>query len=161
MWPYGRQSVSTHRARLVNPHSIAEPTPSSPAIHAVSLERSVSRDPRPTSLKDLLVVGQHPALGLQVVYVGVAGHRHSGASIGLPITFHWPPVLAWRRDPTSGAILAMLESVPFRQGLPPSRHGPVNTVAMANPDGRGYERFLGIINSRFPAVLPPSRSRNT
>ena len=31
-------------------------------------------------LEDLLAVGQHPALVLQVVGVGVAGHRHAGVS---------------------------------------------------------------------------------
>ena len=42
--------------------------------------RPVPRGPAPHVLEDLLAVGQHPVLGLQVVGVGVAGHRHAGVS---------------------------------------------------------------------------------
>ena len=42
--------------------------------------RPVPRGPAPHVLEDLLAVGQHPALVLQVVGVGVAGHRHAGVS---------------------------------------------------------------------------------
>ena len=58
-------------------------------LHAVALlegslqaiqPRPVPRGPAPHVLEDLLAVGQHPALVLQVVGVGVAGHRHAGVS---------------------------------------------------------------------------------
>ena len=63
-----------------------------------------------------------PAL-VQVVGVGVAGHRHAGVSEQFPLIFRWPPVLAWRRDTTAGRVLAMLKFVPFRQDWPGGRPG--------------------------------------
>ena len=45
-----------------------------------------------------------------------------------PLIFRWPPILAWRRDPTSGPILAMLGSVPFQQGWPGGRPGSERDV---------------------------------
>ena len=44
------------------------------------LVRPVPRGSAAHVLEDLLAVGQHPALVLQVVCVGVAGHRHAGVS---------------------------------------------------------------------------------
>ena len=49
----------------------------------------------------------------------------------LPLIFRWPPVLAWRREATAGGVLAMLGSVPFRQGLPPFLRPPVVRFAAA------------------------------
>ena len=37
-------------------------------------------DPAADVLEDLLAVCRHPAVGVQVVCVGVAGHRHAGVS---------------------------------------------------------------------------------
>ena len=48
-----------------------------------------------------------------------------------PIIFHWPQVLAWRRDSAAGRVLAMLENVSFRQGLPPFLRPPVVRFAAA------------------------------
>ena len=46
----------------------------------------------------------------------------------LQIIFLWPPVLAWWRDATAGGVLAMLESVPFRQSWPGGRPGAEGDV---------------------------------
>ena len=51
----------------------------------------VPRGPAAHVLEDLLAVGQPPALGLQVVGVGVAGHRHAGVSIGFPALLSLAP----------------------------------------------------------------------
>ena len=51
----------------------------------------VPRGPAAHVLEDLLAVGQHPALGLRVVGVGVAGHRHTGVSIGFPALLSLAP----------------------------------------------------------------------
>ena len=45
--------------------------------------RPVSRGPAPDVLEDRLAVGQHPAMRVDVVGVGVAGHRHAGVSVGV------------------------------------------------------------------------------
>ena len=53
--------------------------------------RPVPGGPAAHILKDLLAIGQHPALVLQAVGVRVAGHRHAGVSIGLPVNLSMAP----------------------------------------------------------------------
>ena len=53
--------------------------------------RPVPRGPAANVLKDLPAVGQHPALGLQVVCVGIAGHRNAGVSVEFSVHLSLAP----------------------------------------------------------------------